>query len=189
MVSIARAAVLIGFVAVAAAPLSAQPRVERPPLHGALDELSRTLPVASWTAPEFPRGRSHVGDLARLEAFATELGFLVAYERRPAGAVLDRPVHRIRISRSLSTDGRLHVLAHELAHVLEPDVLTASNDQPAVDVYAEAVAYLVGRELGMAPDFSIAYLRRLPSSSWRVLVEHQIAIERTAARLIQATRR
>lgn len=152
-----------------------------------LAELLRDLPTAAWSEPVFPRGDSHAPELAAVETWAREgLGYEVVYARRPPGAVLDRPVRRITISRGLSPNGRLQALAHELGHILEPAALTASNDQPAVDAFAEAVAYLVTRALGVRSYFSKAYLRRLPPTAWRVLAERRHAILAAAGRILMA---
>jgi hypothetical protein len=103
-------------------------------------------------------GDSHARLLEPLEACAGGLGYTVCY--RQLGHVeglCDRRTRRISVAERLSANGRVAVLAHELAHALVGR--EAGLAKQLEELVVEAVAYVVcaGAGLDTGPD-SVPYI-------------------------------
>lgn len=94
-------------------------------------------------------GNNNYWTAMELEAKAIHLGYEVKYTKdlrylgRPMWGTTDTDEHVIEINTELSWNGRANVLAHELAHVLQPGWL---QDEAQADAFAETVATLVAHD-------------------------------------------
>jgi len=136
-----------------------------------LDKLARD--VATFDVPAPPE---RTADLARLEALVFHTLGVVIVEGAPegfAGIATSHP-RIIGLSPRLTPAQRYEVLAHEAAHVLQPDGLTTEEEE----VFAEAVALLVTGNDSKPYGKYLAW--RGAASSLRVLKTHRKDIRRVA---------
>jgi hypothetical protein len=115
---------------------------------------------------------------ARLEASAKVMGITILYDEDVDGGMTDF-LRTVWLHPAYITDvcGRVEVLAHELAHVLQPTVLYGDAGQ----LWADAVSYLiVRRHAGYDPIARYApYVANYKAFAW-VLTRFRPQIELTA---------
>lgn len=111
-----------------------------------------------------------------------DLGGRIAFQWLGPGMAGDTdPITRkVRINSALSWNERLATLAHEGAHLLEPNNL----DHADSEVFAEAVAYLVCRSFGLDRVEDHARYLAGHKSGLHVLIDYRREIER-AARILE----
>jgi len=139
-----------------------------------LDKLAKE--VATFNVPAPPE---RPAELERLEALVFRTLGVVIVEGAPegfAGIATSHP-RIISLSQKLTPAQRYEVLAHEAAHVLQPDGLTTEEEE----VFAEAVALLVTGNNSKPYAKYLAW--RGAASSLRVLKTHRKEI-RLAARVL-----
>ncbi|QFG22892.1 toprim domain-containing protein [Actinomadura sp. WMMB 499] len=116
-------------------------------------------------AVDMPTATSADG-FERLSRVATGLGLFV--DRRQRWTYLGRPDQRIVLAPELDELSAASLLAHQLAHILQPgEQMDAVHGQPsgchgARRVIADSVAYLLLTELGLP----VSHLRFPPAESW-----------------------
>lgn len=103
-------------------------------------------------------GDSHSEYLPRLEAFATEIGYTVSYGATgQANGWANASKREIMVSDSLSPNGRVKTLTHEIAHALGIDY--TDHERGEAEVIVESVAYIVCSGIGLATDgYSVGYV-------------------------------
>lgn len=119
---------------------------------------------ASYARPTFSTPACDRG-VAQLEAVAKAQKITVVYEAPPGViGMADRQHGVIYIESNVIACGRLEVLAHELAHLMQPPSLW--GHLPDAQVFADGVSYLVVRRLaGYDPrDRYAAYLASFKTS-------------------------
>jgi hypothetical protein len=138
-------AVAIGFVSVFSG-LALSSAFEHP-----LDQLEREVRATAYHQAFYaePKTNGMAGGLEQLEYAATLVGVHVAYvplaKLNGSLGVSHRTQRVIAIADNLAADAKFETLAHELAHVLQPDRLLGHAEG---EVWAEAVSYLVGLRYG-----------------------------------------
>lgn len=103
------------------------------------------------------------------------------------GLYVQVPAPHIYLEASLSANGRVAVLAHELAHALTPDLRP-----PDDDVVAQAVSYVVCGELGLDTEENTLsyyfYTTRGLRSTQTALMRHAATIDRVAHTILDEAR-
>lgn len=117
-------------------------------------DVSQTDPLpgvdpAPLTPPRAPvDGDSHADLLSPLERLADDLGYTVAYRaRQGADGLCDHRHRAISVSDTLSSNGQVAVLIHELAHALVGRGTGMASD--VEEVVVEAVAFLCCTAAGL----------------------------------------
>ena len=138
-------------------------------------DVSQTDPVPGGDPlPEKPRPRALRGDSDAAQALGRSLlavceleGVAVSEDDAELSALSPgaRGVYllhemRILLRSTLSSDGRVKTLAHELAHhLLHRDAVASEEDRPTLETEAEGVAYAVLSYFGIdASGYSFAYV-------------------------------
>lgn len=94
-------------------------------------------------------GESHSHLLARLERFAAEIGFSVAFESitGSAGGRCEAEAKRIVVDADLSANAQVRVLVHELAHALGVGYREFGRER--AEVIVDAVTFIVCGSVGL----------------------------------------
>lgn len=108
--------------------------------------------------------------------FEVELAYVPADSEALGGstgkAYLSKEAKRVFISQVLGTNGRLEVLAHELAHVLAPRFESMSHHE----VFAEAVALQVCERLGVDTSDAVSGYLRSHKANLHIVRTHKLEI-------------
>jgi hypothetical protein len=115
-----------------------------------VSEIEGARPAALEPPSEPLTGDSHRHLLARLEAFAQSLGFVVRFEALDgsAGGWCDAKARRIVIDAGLPANGQVRVLIHELAHAL--GVGYEQFGRQRAEVIVDTVTFVVCGSVGLA---------------------------------------
>jgi antirestriction protein ArdC len=164
---------LAGFVGVSVFDVS---QTEGEPL----GEPPRLAPVS---------GDSHAELIAPLEEFARERGYEVVRERLPEGmgGYCDEARRRIALSESLSPNGRVRTLLHELAHTY--GITYERYERGVAEAIVEAATAITCRSLGLNTEFaSVPYIAGWAEGEAEVITEQAEAIDRIARELTDAAK-
>ena len=140
-------------------------------------------------------GDELVGALVPLVSLAGEIGCTVAFEplRRSRAGSFDVDSRRIVVSTSLSANGQVKTLIHELAHALartDRDCGDPRHSYAAEELIVESVAFTVCGSLGIdTAGYSIPYLASWAETAGAGTLERYAAmIDRLARQLEEATK-
>jgi antirestriction protein ArdC len=141
--------------------------------------------------PEPPRepitGDSHTGLLPRLEAYASGIGYSVAYE--PTGSAAfgycDEAAHRIVVVPDQPANARVRTLIHELAHAL--GVGYAEYGRETAEVIVESAATIACASAGLdTSGESVPYIAGWGDGTADTLREYAAKVDELAGELERA---
>ena len=146
-------------------------------------------PLGEPPRPAPVEGDSHAHLIEPVEAFARSRGYAVVRQRLPEGmgGWCDLDAGRIALSESLSANGEVRTLIHELAHTYWIDY--HHYERGVAEAICEAATAIACRALGLDTDLaSVPYIAGWAEGDAAVIEEQAELIDRLARELTEAVK-